>query len=125
MQERLGGRLAWVEVEDQYLAGGSRERERVVDVGWAAHEDQPARTAPDAGGSVEDYMNSGALDEGDLAQVEHHQTGGELCIVQRLAELGRGREIQLARHMNPGRARTALFPSAAEPRRHRAQARCW
>jgi hypothetical protein len=93
MQERSDWRLVWVEVEDQYLAGGSRECQRVVDVGWATHEDQPARTVPHATGSVEDHMNAGALDEGELTQVEHHNTGIQLGISQGVSEQRRGREI--------------------------------
>jgi hypothetical protein len=93
-------------------------------VGWAAHQDQPAVTAPDAGGGVEDHMNAGALDERDLAQVEHHHTGVQLCISQGVPEQRRGREVQLAGDVNPGRARTALSPSARELRWRSAQAGC-
>jgi hypothetical protein len=67
MHERSDGRLAGVQVDDQYLAGDTGERERAIDLGWAAYEDEAAITVPHTTSGIEDDMNARALDESQLA----------------------------------------------------------
>jgi hypothetical protein len=64
-----------VEVEDQRLVGNSVQRELAVDFARTAHERQPPRVPTTTVGSVEDDMNAGAVDRGELAKVQDDQVG--------------------------------------------------
>ncbi len=67
--------LGRVEVDDQHLVADSVQRELAVDFAWTPHERQPPRVPTTTIGSVEDDMNAGAVDRGELAKVQYNQMG--------------------------------------------------
>ncbi len=62
LQERSDRRIVWFEIDAQYVAGHSCERERAVDLGWAAYQDQTALTVTEgahvefSGGGFRDHL---------------------------------------------------------------------
>jgi hypothetical protein len=113
-QERSDRRIAWLEVEDRDLVGGLCEGECTVNVVRSAYQNQPALAVLDARRGLKDHVNAAALDEAQRAQVEYDAACVLLCLLQRLAELRRVREIQFASYMHPCCTRIALLPSANE-----------
>jgi hypothetical protein len=105
------------------LIAGAGQSEHAINLLGAAREHQPASSVPSPAGGVDDDPYGGAVNEGELAQVEHQQAGVELGVRQGPAKPRRGREIQRARHVNPGRA-GACLPRAVEWRRHSAANGC-
>ena len=81
--ERWDGWLQRVGVGDVDIGGAAGQREHAVDLGPAAHEDQPAAVLPGAEAGVDDGVHAGTVHEGELAQVEH----GEVRQLLRLPSL--------------------------------------
>ena len=94
--ERLDWPLDRVGVADVDVVGAARQREDAVDVGAAAHENQPTAVLPCAEAGVDDGVHAGAVDEGELAQIEHGQVHQLLRLVQRPLERWCRRDVQLA-----------------------------
>ena len=114
LQEHLNRRLGRVEVADFYVLEASGQREHAVHGCRVSYDDQPAGGAPGADGGVHDRMDAGAVDELDLAQVEHHQKRPRVKLSQHRLQPRRGRDVELTGHVHPGCIEAAVRARADE-----------
>ena len=113
-QERLDGGLDRVEVAVLDVGGVAGQREDAVDVRRAAQEHQPAAELPCARAGVDDGVHAGAVHELELAHVEDDEPRLRVGIAQRLLQLRRRVDVQLAREVHPRGVEAAIGPRAVE-----------
>jgi hypothetical protein len=122
-RERSEGRPGRVQIVDLQLISASGQREYAIDIRGTAQEHESAAGPPSASAGVDDRVHTAAVDELELAQVEHNQSRLKPRLAQRSNKLRYRRHVQLTGYAHPGSVRTAARPRAHEPMRRGIRAR--
>ena len=101
LRRLLDWRLRWVQFADLELIRAPAEREHAIDAPGTAQEHQPAGRLSSPAAGVDDRVHAGAVDELELAKIEHDQPRLQLRLAQRLLQPRHHRDVQSTGELHP------------------------